>query len=146
MIRAPTHEETYFVAKQMSYAPSGDVKGVATIASGKILACILYDSWTINSVQVHVYSTELKALFDPVYLREIFTFPFITGNRRQLIAVTPANQKGSLAVSSWLGFKELSRIPDGWDRGVDMVLKRLLREDCRFLSDHVKSEPCERCG
>lgn len=56
-----------------------------------------------------------------------------------LVTATPANQKGSLAVSGWLGFYEIFRIRDGWDTGVDMVLKELRREDCRFIQQDVKS-------
>lgn len=139
MFRALTNGEIAYVAQEMSYCPSLHTKSVANIASnGEILACILYDHWTISCVQVHVYAKSLAALFNRDFLHEIFTFPFITGGRKYLIGVTPANQKASLAVSGWLGFKEVTRIPDGWDTGVDMIVKRLSRTDCRFLPKAVK--------
>lgn len=139
LIRKATDDEIEWVSKAVGYHPSRCVRGVALLAEESLSACILYDHWSVTAVQVHVYATSLKALFDPTYLREIFTFPFVTGNRKVLVSVTPADQKGSLAVSAWLGFKEKYRIRDGWAEGVDMVLKELRREDCRFLMQDVKS-------
>lgn len=115
------------------------MRGVAILEAQSLGACVLYDHWTPAAVQVHVCAPSLKALFNEIYLQEIFAFPFITGNRGVLVSVTPADQKGSLAVSSWLGFKEKYRIRDGWAVGVDMILKELRREDCRFIQQDVKS-------
>lgn len=139
VIRATTHDEIEQISRSMGYVPSRNVKGIAILEESTVSAAVLYDYWTVTSCQVHVFAPSLKALFNAEFLREIFTYPFITGGRSLLVAVTPGNQKGSLAVSDWLGFTEKYRIRDGWDTGVDMVLKELRREDCRFLSKDVKS-------
>lgn len=138
MIRAATQKEVERIAQLMSYCPTRNVKSVASVSDG-IDACVLFDFWTMNAVQVHVYAPSMKALFDKAFLREIFTFPFVTADRAILYSVTPADQKGSLAVSAWLGFREKYRQKDGWAPGIDMVLKELRREDCRFLAQDVKS-------
>lgn len=139
MIRAATEKELDACAEIMGYSPSKRAKGIVILEAESIGACVLFDHWTIASVQVHVYGPSLKALFSPAFLREIFAFPFVTGGRSVLVAVTPAHQHGSLAVSSWLGFREVTRIKDGWDIGIDMVVKQLRREDCRFLPAQVLS-------
>jgi hypothetical protein len=123
----------------MEYVPSGRAKGVVILEEESLGAGVLYDYWTYNAVQVHVYAPALRVLFAPHVLREIFEYPFLTCNLNLVMAVTPGDQKGSLAVSSWLGFKETYRIRDGWKVGVDMVMKELRREDCRFLTQDVKS-------
>lgn len=140
-IKAATHDEIELASGAMGYNPSRCCKGIAILEEKSLGACVLYDYWTINSVQVHVFAPSLKALFNAESLREIFTYPFITARRSVLVGVTPSNQKGSLAVSAWLGFREKYRIRDGWSVGVDMVLKELRREDCRFLSQDVKLQP-----
>ncbi len=138
IIKAATYDEIEQASRAMGYNPSRCVKGIAILEEESLGACVLYDYWTLNSTQVHVYARSLKALFNAESLREIFRYPFVLGNRSVLVAVTPADQKGSLAVSSWLGFREKYRIKDGWARGIDMVLKELRREDCRFLQQDVK--------
>ncbi len=133
MIRAATHDEIERISRAISYAPSRDAKGVCVLEEESIGACVLYDHWAHNSVQVHVFAPSLRALFHADTLREIFRYPFVLADRAVLVAVTPADQRGSLAVSGWLGFREKYRIRDGWKVGVDMVLKELRREDCKFL-------------
>ncbi len=139
LIKAATHDEIEQASRIMGYNPSRHVKGISILEEKSLGACVLYDYWTPNSVQVHVCAPSLSALFNVGTLREIFRYPFILANRALCVAVTPSDQKGSLAVSSWLGFKEKYRIRDGWSPGVDMVLKELRREDCRFLQHAVKS-------
>lgn len=139
MIRAATKDEIDETARHMGYCPTRNAKGIAFLEEKSIGACVLFDYWTLNSAQVHVFAPSLKHLFSPVFLREIFSFPFVTGRLGLLVAVTPADQKGSLAVSSWLGFKQTYRVKDGWAAGIDMVVKELRREDCRFLPKSVKS-------
>lgn len=139
LIKAASNDEIELASRAMGYNPSRCVKGIAVLEEKSLGACVLYDYWTVNSVQVHVFAPSLKVLFDAGTLREIFRYPFEIAGRRLLVAVTPADQKGSLAVSSWLGFREKYRIHDGWAVGVDMVLKELRREDCRFLAQDVKS-------
>lgn len=139
MIKAATHDEIEFVSRAMGYNPSRCVKGISILEEKSLGACVLYDYWTVNSVQVHVFAPSLKTLFNAKSLHEIFTYPFVTAGKGILVAVTPADQKGSIAVSSWLGFKEKYRIRDGWAVGTDMILKELRREDCRFLQQDVKS-------
>lgn len=130
-------QEIYSICQKMQYCPSSDVKGILH-TNGFGMAAVLYDTWTWTGVQVHVYAPDLRLLFHPKFLREIFRYPFVDGGKKVLIAVTPAHQKGSLAVSGWLGFKEKYRIKDGWSNGIDMVLKELRREDCRFILQDVK--------
>jgi len=138
MIRAATYDEITQASKAMGYHPSGCVKGVAFLEAQSVSACVLFDHWTPHAVQVHVYAPSLGALFSPVYLRELFHYAFVSAGRGLLVAVTPANQKGSLAVSAWLGFKETYRIKEGWAQGVDMVVKELRIADCRYLRQAVQ--------
>lgn len=138
MIRAATHDEIRWVSNLMGYAPGGDARGVVLLEKEAVAACVLYDYWTFNAVQVHVYAPSLKALFSPSFLHAIFSYPFIEAKRGVLYSVTPGNAKGSLAVSGWLGFKEKYRIMDGWKPGTDMILKELRREHCRFIQQDVK--------
>lgn len=138
-IRAATQDEIHAIATAMEYCPSGRAKGVVILEAESISAGVLYDYWSFNAVQVHIYAPSLKALFAPASLEQIFQYPFLTCGRGILMAVTPADQKGSLAISAWLGFKETHRVQDGWKVGIDMVIKELRREDCRFIPQDVKS-------
>ncbi len=96
--------------------------------------CVL-DSWSANSCQMHLW------LKTPMVLRhgfqeEVFDFVFGSG-RNKIITVVPSNNEKVLRLlhNKKFGFKELTRIKDGFEMGVDYVVSELKKEDCRYI-DH----------
>lgn len=128
MIRAATPNEVEYVCSQLPIPYQPGIKGV--INAG---AMVLYDGWTPNAVQLHVYSTGPRFLLDPVYIKEIFTYPFVQCGKSLAYVVTPANAEASLKVSRALGFREVFRQKDGWDVGIDMIVKEMRKEDCKWI-------------
>lgn len=96
-------------------------------------AMVVYDGWTPSSVHVHIFSRGPYFLFRKDFLKEVFGYPFRECSLKKLIAVTPAFATDSLAISRALGFREVYRIVDGWDSGVDMIIKEMRREECRYV-------------
>ena len=142
-----TKAEIEAVADKIQYSPSKKVQGIAHRRSdGSIGAMVLYDHWTENAVQMHVYSEDPKMLFDKEYLHEVFWFPFIYGKRGLAFGVTPCNNAPSLAVSRYLGFKEVYRIKDGWAAGTDMAILELRREECRWIPKETIVDEQGRSG
>jgi hypothetical protein len=127
-IRAARYDEILAVAAKLPYPVSPNCRAIRNDG-----AMVIYDGWTPNAVQVHVYSVGPRYLFDKHFLREVFWYPFVQCNKGKLFVVTPASSKESLAVSRALGFRETYRMKDGWDVGVDMVLKEMRKEDCRWI-------------
>lgn len=136
MIRAASRSEIEWVCGKLPYTATSQTKGVLNVTEDKIGAAILYDGWTPNAVHVHVYSAGPAFLFSPDYLSEIFTYGFVQCGKGKLFTVTPSSETASLAVSRYLGFTETYRMQDGWAVGVDMVIKEMKRENCRFLRKH----------
>lgn len=133
MIRAATQDEIAAGGELMGYSPSRKASGVVFVEDGSILAMVLYDHWTYNGVQVHVWSLGAKYLFHPKFVREFFRFPFEQAGRNILFTSTPADNEASLKYSEALGFKETYRVKDGWKVGVDMIFKEMRKEQCRYL-------------
>lgn len=128
MIRAATPCEIEAVCGKLPLPYSSAMKGVCNDG-----AMVVYDGWTPNSVQCHVFSTGPRFLLDPVYLKEIFTYPFVQCDKGLLYTITPSDSRESLAVSKALGFREVFRQKDGWDVGIDMIVKEMRKEDCRWI-------------
>lgn len=133
MIRAATRNEIELVAMKLPYPASPAAKGVLLEENDILRAMVIYDSWTNTAVQAHIYSTGPAALFSREFLEEIFGYPFIQCGKSIVYTVTPGDSEASLAVSKFLGFKETYRMLDGWDRGVDMVVKEMRKENCKYL-------------
>lgn len=131
MIRAATPSEIQWVCGKLPLPYSSSMKGVCNEG-----AMVVYDSWTPNAAQVHVYSSGPRYLLSRGYLTEVFTYGFCQCGKGKLFTITPGNAAESLAVSAALGFREVYRQIDGWDVGVDMVVKEMNRHECRYLRMH----------
>lgn len=125
MIRAATREEILRVAPCMGYDPSSECKGV--LYNDEAIA--LYDHWTHNSANVHIWARSPRPLFDKSFRHEMFSYPFCQVDKELLITITPADHLPSLAISKSLGFRETYRFRNGWDKGVDLIVKEFTRDE-----------------
>ena len=113
--------------------PSKDFRAFATVsATGDLLGAVALNNWWgrvctahIASVGGHWGNREL--------IWRTFDFVFRYADRRAIIAPVQASNERALKVNKKLGFKEASRVPDGWADGDDLIFMQLLREDCRWL-------------
>lgn len=131
MIRAATPGEIAYVCGKLPLPYSPAMRGVRNDG-----AMVVYDSWTHNAVQAHIYSTGPRFLMDPKFLREVFSYAFIQCEKGLVYTITPSDAEASLAVSKALGFTEVFRQKDGWKVGIDMVVKEMRRNECKYLRIH----------
>ena len=126
-LTASTNQEIAEAAANLSYFPTMNVNGITCRDDeGKLLGVVLFDFWTINAVQMHIWTSTPMAFRDKVFIDE--AFGYIKKHGRTLaIAVTPGDNTASLNFQHALGFVERYRIKDGWAKGVDMCIaeKRL---------------------
>lgn len=63
-----------------------------------------------------------------------FDYPFRQLGLRAVLAPVAASNHRALKFDTRLGFREVHRIPGGWDGSADdLVVLQLLREDCKWL-------------
>lgn len=133
MIKAASEGDIRHVAEIIGYRPSAGARGIQINESGQLSAMVIYDRWSHNGAEVHIYSPKSGAWLDKKFLREVFSYPFHTCGKEVLVSVTPGDAEESLAVSKALGFVEICRVADYWKPGVDMVIKEMRKENCRWL-------------
>lgn len=131
MIRAAAPQEVVWISKAMGYTPTADCKGIVYASEEELYAAVLYDHWTPNSVNCHIWAAPNRGvhLFNPIFHSEIFKYPFCQCDKGLAIVITPGDNIPSLKMSDALGFKEKYRIQDGWDVGVDLVVKECRRDE-----------------
>lgn len=112
---------------KIGYVPSLNCNGITCCSDdGEHWATILFDYWTPNSVHVHIWIENAKALEGNVFMNEAWNY--LRQNERTLaICITPCDNEASLKLQRALGFVEKYRVVDGWSIGVDQVVteKRL---------------------
>lgn len=127
---ASTPEEIAECSLRLSYVPSLNVGGItARDENGKHMATALFDFWTVNAVQMHIWIENPMVLREDIMPNTCWKY-LLDNNRKLAFAVTPSDNTASLNLQFGLGFQEKYRIRDGWAVGVDMVIteKRLSDE------------------
>jgi RimJ/RimL family protein N-acetyltransferase len=115
-----------------------DTKGIVAIDAGKIVAIAVFDSWTANSCMIHIW-IENPLVLKHGFAEEVFEYIFGEESGREVvIGCTPANNEKALKFIKHIGFEEIGRIPDGFERGVDFVLTTMRKESCKWLKPRLR--------
>jgi hypothetical protein len=112
---------------------------VAYSATGKILAVMVADSFTPDSCNMHV-AIERPIVIKHGFLSQCFHHIFHVCHRNHVFGLVPSNNAPALKFNDHIGFTEVTRVPDAVGLGVDYVILRMNKEDCRWIAQPVKEE------
>lgn len=112
---------------------SEDSQGIVAWRDGEIQAVCVADVFTPDACNVHF------AIANPFVIRhgffnEIARHLYEVCGRERLFGYVPANNEKALRLDKHIGFKEVARIPDGLMDGIDLVVLRMDKDECRWLS------------
>ena len=127
-----TRDEWAWIESRAECNWCSDTKGIVAYKGLDIVAAIALDSWSYNSVFIHV-AVEDKWVFKHGFAEECFNYIFNTAERRILLGATPSNNVAALKFNQHLGLKPIYTIKDGYADGVDYVIQELRKEDCRYI-------------
>ena len=118
-----------------------DTQGIVAYdnKSGKIAGIVVMDSWTPSGCQTH-FAIENPMCIRAGLFREVAIHIHVTCGRRYIFGLIPANNDKAHKFDLKMGFKEVARVPEGYDIGVDYIVVRLAKEENRWLPDEYKSE------
>ncbi len=128
-----TFKHLEYVRSVLMVPISSATRGLIAIdTDGKPQGVVLLDNWTENSCMGHI------AIQHPMALRklhvEAMEFVFNTCQLGMFLGVIPADLPKSFKLNLHLGFKEIYRLKDGWDVGVDCIIVQLLKENCKYIN------------
>lgn len=111
---------------------SAATRGIVAIDDkGVPCGVCLADGWTHTACTTHV------AIQNPMCLRKLFhefaEYVFVTCEKQMMIGVVESSHTDATKLDRHIGFKEIYRITDGYAPGVDQLILRLNKADCRFL-------------
>lgn len=98
-----------------------------------VAACVM-DSWTDTSCNLHIMIKNPMVLRHG-FLEEIFWFVFEEQGRSMVWGFTPADNGRALKFNKHVGMEEQYRMKDAYKEGVDYVVTRMLKEDCRWVEN-----------
>ncbi len=110
-----------------------DTKGVASVdpKTGELWGAVVCENWTVTSVNCHIAINNRRAFRDGLH-KELADYVFNQAGRIKIIGTVSADNDASLKLCRHFGFKELFRIEEGYDWGIDYVIMELKKEDCPY--------------
>lgn len=110
---------------------------------GEIKGMVGYDGWTPNLVCMHVAleapmairalpgSEDSSPFAGRRFINAAFGIAFM--RRNVVIGQVIATNRKALELDLHLGFREIGRIRDGWQPGIDLIVLEMRREECRWI-------------
>lgn len=117
---------------RVRYSPTAQMRAIEAVDSaGRIRGMVGFDRWTPNSCEVHL------ALDAPAtgrcLIRPSMEYAFIQADKGLMLAKVCSDNLKSLSLAVRMGFRESSRLKDGWSCGIDIIVLELHRGTCGFL-------------
>jgi hypothetical protein len=111
-----------------SYYPGPQFGGIVAWSwngqLNRIMGMVGLDSWTPTSVAVHWFIRHPRCIM-PLW-RELCAYGAQHG-KRKFIGTTPSDNTAALRmIFNRLGWREVARIKDGWNVGVDIIISEYL--------------------
>lgn len=121
-----------FVHGASGVALSSDMKAIGLRRHGRIVAGMLYDKWTDSNVWMHV-AIAPGIILSPHWLRYAFVYPFDeVGIERITVDVDEGNWLCRRVIER-VGFRVEAVLAGAARHGSDLLLYRLVRDDCTLL-------------
>lgn len=132
-------EEFLWIQEAAECAYCDDMNGIMCYRDGNLVAGILLESWSHNSVTIHIRVDD-PLVFKHGFAEECYEYIFVTAERGVLIGITPANNVKALKFNKHIGLNEIYRIKDGYAVGIDYVVQEARKEDCKYLRNRNGQE------
>jgi len=127
-----TVAEWVWFKTRVPFTASEDSQGIVAMLGDDIVAICVADGFNKDSCNVH-YAIDNPMVIRRGFLNEVFRHLFITCGKKRVFGLVPANNQKALKLDLHIGFSEVCRIPDGFETGIDYVVIRMDREDCRWI-------------
>ena len=116
-----------------------DSQGIVAYDDRGIQAICVSERFTVDACNIHM------AIDNPLVIRagflcEIASHLFETNSRNRVFGTIPSNNEKSLRLGRHVGFVEVARIADAYDKGVDSIIVRMDKEACRWLNREQRKE------
>lgn len=131
--------EWYWFKRRTGTIQCEDTQGIVAYKDGDIVAVCAMDTLTVDSLNVH-FAIEYPLVIKHGFFHEIARHCFDVLGKRRMFGLVPAKNAKALKIDKNIGFKEVARIPHGYQTGEDLVIMKMEREECRFAPPLEKEE------
>lgn len=136
IVRIASPESVAWLAEKCGLIPSNHFQGIEAVdAGGQIHGVVGFDRWTHNAVRMHVAVSHYAGM---ELIKKAFWYAFVFAKKGVAIGEVAESNRRSRRLAHSLGFRELARISEGWDRNDDLIIYTMRKANCRWLTDEQR--------
>lgn len=129
-----SYPEVYdFVSQHypINYSPSA--AGIGLKKDGDMIAGVLFDDYNGNNVWMHVAAEPGARWMNREYLFTCFGYPFNQLQCKRITGWVEASNEKARRFDEHLGFSQEAVLEGAARDGGDVLIYKMMRDDCRFL-------------
>ena len=127
-----------WVVKRAHVIGCSDSQGIVAHDENTVQAICVADSFTVDACNVH-FAIDNPFVIRAGFFNEVARHLFVTCGRNRIFGLVPDNNAKALKLDIHMGFREVTRVPDGYALGVDYVVLRMDKADSRWLTEEQRS-------
>lgn len=111
---------------------SDDFQAIGRLNSeGRLIGVVAFNGFCGNVCQVHLAGDGNWVSRE--FIKAVFNYVFNQLNLVAIVAPIAANNLRALKFDLHFGMKEVHRVKDGWEAGVDLIILQMLKSECKYL-------------
>lgn len=111
---------------------------IGCVVDDTLVAVVFFNQLRNGSAEIGIVS-DSPAWLSRQICTHIAAFAFDILKLRRVTGITPRKNKKARALAKRLGFIEEATLKEGYAPGLDAVVYRMLREECRWLKSSPRS-------
>jgi RimJ/RimL family protein N-acetyltransferase len=121
-----------FINTKYPLSGSEDFKGIVQLRDHKVIAAAGYDNFNGQNIFGHIASDGSGKWLTRHFLHETFKYPFVTCGCQRMSVWVEADNYASRRFTTNLGFTAEAVLEKAGRGGVDVIIYRMFRSECRY--------------
>ena len=119
---------------------SEDFQAIGRLSAytNELIGVVAYNGFCGKVCQMHVAG--VGNWVSREFIHAAFDYPFRQLQLNAIFAPVEGTNERALRFEKHMGFREVYRLPSGWDVGVDLVFLEMRLEDCKWLRPIILTE------
>jgi RimJ/RimL family protein N-acetyltransferase len=108
------------------------MRGIGLERDGELVCGIIYEGYNVQSIWSHIAAEPGSNWLNKEYLRFCCDYAFVTCKVKMILGYMEASNLQALRFAFHLGYKEEARIRNAAVDGGDILIVKMLRQDCLY--------------
>ncbi|PTW53566.1 hypothetical protein C8N35_11621 [Breoghania corrubedonensis] len=110
-----------------------DAKAIGHARDGELTGVVVFDTFTTTDCLLAVASDGGHRFLSRAFIVHVFAYPFLQLGYKRVTSLISADNEPSIRLCSKIGFQREGTMRRASEKGEDLLVFGMLREECRWL-------------